>query len=122
MGRLIDADKYMAHLRANIDTTADIVDEQIKRDEPIGTVKDGGQIGYLMALQWARSSLELDCYTVEAIPKSNYEARLKADMMAMLEDLDLQIDESAAYNLEVAKVQRLIRDKINVLKGGTRWQ
>ena len=60
--------------------------------------------------------------TVEAIPKSNYEARLKADMVAMLQDLDLQIDESAAYNLEVAKVQRLIRDKINVLKGGTRWQ
>ena len=45
-----------------------------------------------------------------------YEARLKADMVAMLEELDLQIDESAAYNLEVAKVQRLIRDKINILK------
>lgn len=71
MGRLIDADKYMARLRANIDTTADIIDEQIKKDEPIGTVKDGGQIGYLLALQWARSSLEQDCYTVEAIPKAN---------------------------------------------------
>ena len=53
---------------------------------------------------------------VEAIPKDQYENRLKADMVAMLEDLDLQIDESAAYNLEVAKVQRLIRDKINALK------
>lgn len=49
--------------------------------------------------------------------KKEYEARLKADMVAMLEDLDLQIDESAAYNLEVAKVQRLIRDRINALKG-----
>ena len=66
--RLINADKYMAHLRANIDTTADIIDEQIKKDEPIGTVKDGGQIGYMMALQWARSSLEQDCYTVKTIP------------------------------------------------------
>ncbi len=45
------------------------------------------------------------------------ETRLKADMVAILEDLDLQIDESAAYNLEVAKVQRLIRDKINALRG-----
>ena len=54
--------------------------------------------------------------TVEAISKDQYENRLKADMVAMLEDLDLQIDESAAYNLEVAKVQRLIRDKINALK------
>lgn len=53
---------------------------------------------------------------VEAIPKADYEARLKADMVAMLEDLDLQIEESAAYNLEVARVQRLIRDKINALK------
>ena len=51
--------------------------------------------------------------------KADYEARLKADMMAMLEHLDLQIDESAAYNLEVAKVQRLIRDKINALRGDT---
>lgn len=52
----------------------------------------------------------------EYIPKDQYEARLKADMVAMLEDLDLQIEESAAYNLEVAKVQRLIRDKIDKLK------
>lgn len=44
------------------------------------------------------------------------DVRLKADMVAMLEDLDLQIDESAAYNLEVAKVQRLIRDRIDKLK------
>ena len=29
----------------------------------------------------------------EAIPKDQYEARLKADMVAMLEDLDLQIEE-----------------------------
>ena len=48
--------------------------------------------------------------------QADYENRLKVDMVAMLEDLDLQIDESAAYNLEVAKVQRLIRDKIDKLK------
>lgn len=48
--------------------------------------------------------------------QADYNARLKADMVAMLTDLDLQIDESAAYNLEVAKVQRLIRDRINKLK------
>lgn len=43
--------------------------------------------------------------------------RLKAEMVAMLEDLDLQIDESAAYNREYAKIQRLIRDRIDKLKG-----
>ena len=49
--------------------------------------------------------------------KKEYENRLKADMVAMLEDLDLQIDDSAAYNLEIAKMKRLIRDKIDALKG-----
>lgn len=61
-------------------------------------------------------SLVSQVSTVEAIPKTDYENRLKADMVAMLEDLDLQIDESAAYNLKVAKVQRLIRNKIDKLK------
>lgn len=50
---------------------------------------------------------------LELIP----EMYTKADVIAMLEDLDLQIDESAAYSLEVAKVQRLIRDKIDELRG-----
>ena len=57
-----------------------------------------------------------DCPLIEAIPKADHENRLKADLVAMLEDLDLQIDELAAYNLEVAKVQRLIRDRIDKLK------
>lgn len=67
---------------------------------------------------WNGDSREKHCplREVEAIPKADYEARLKADMVAMLEDLDLQIDESAAYNLEVAKVQRLIRDRIDKLR------
>ena len=49
--------------------------------------------------------------------KKDYEKCLKAEKIAMLEDLDLQIDEMGSYNREVAKVQRLIRDKINALKG-----
>lgn len=131
MGRLIDADKYMAHLRANINTTADTVDEYIKKDEPIGTVKDGGQIGYLMALQWARSSLELDYYTVEAIPKDEYENRLRADMVAMLTEIQLEIEEEKTntehlhydeleqaenYNNGVDNCNDIIQQKINTIK------
>ena len=70
-------------------------------------------------------SLEADIVNikpVEAITKADYENRLKADMVAMLEDLDLQIDELTDYNFdnnfEVTQVQRLIRDKINSLKEG----
>ena len=125
MGRLIDADKYMAHLRANINTTSDVIDEHIKQDEPIGTVKDGGQIGYLMALQWARNSLELDCFTVEAIPKDQYEARLKADLVAILTEIQLEIEELStppAYQDEdyfligTNRCSELIQQKINSLK------
>ncbi len=45
------------------------------------------------------------------------EALTTDEVVAMLEKLDLEIDQSAAYNLQVAKIQRLIRDKIKSLKG-----
>lgn len=67
------------------------------------------------ALDYAISSLKTD--EAYQIMFEGGEIFTKDDMVAMLEDLDLQIDESAAYNLEIAKVQRLIRDKINALKG-----
>lgn len=66
--RLINADEYMKRLRADIDSEADIIAEYIKRDTPIGTVKDGGRIGRLQGVQWCRNILELDYYTVKAIP------------------------------------------------------
>jgi len=68
MERLINADKYMERLRADIDSEADIIAEYIKMDTPIGIVKDGGRIGRLQGVQWCRSVLELDYYTVKAIP------------------------------------------------------
>lgn len=67
-------------------------------------------------IEYAISSLKTDLkYDLMYEGENIY---TKADMVAMLEDLDLQIDESAAYNLEVAKVQRLIRNRINKLKEG----
>ncbi len=53
---------------------------------------------------------------IKAVANGTRENRLKADMVVMLENLDLQIDESAAYNREYAKIQRLIRDRINKLR------
>ena len=59
--------------------------------------------------------------TVEAIPKSDYEARLKADMVAMLEELNLEIDEMFVGRIDytVDKIQDLIQQKINSLKEQT---
>lgn len=59
--------------------------------------------------------------TVEAIPKDQYETRLKADMIAMLEDLDLQIDEfnsGCGWDGYIKKidVHELIQQKINEYK------
>lgn len=60
---------------------------------------------------------------VEAIPKDQYEARLKADMVAMLEDLRLRADETQGheYNSDFwdgfFTYDDIIRAEINALKG-----
>lgn len=62
--------------------------------------------------------------TIEAIPKDQYEARLKADMVAMLEDLRLDFQEAELAgvfdNKELIfadEADYLIQQKINALKG-----
>lgn len=52
------------------------------------------------------------------IPKADYETRLKADMVTMLEELNLEIDEMFARRIDytVDKIQDLIQQKINALK------
>lgn len=67
-----------------------------------------------------------DVKEVEAIPKDQYEARLKADMVAMLEEIDLQFDEICFYKKgewktvpEIkAEYKAVIQEKINALRGG----
>ena len=67
---------------------------------------------------------------VEAIPKDQYEARLKADMVAMLTEIQLEIEEieidvpfgfepvskTSAFYEGVSASSRLIQQKINLLK------
>ncbi len=59
--------------------------------------------------------------TVEAITQDQYEARLKADMVAMLTEIQLEIEESEncgkAFHLGLQMVSKIIQEKINVLKG-----
>lgn len=54
-----------------------------------------------------------DCPLVEAIPKDQYEARLKADMVAMLEELDFRLSNYQDTDL----IRQDIQQKINALKG-----
>lgn len=71
----------------------------------------------------------LDIPTAEAIPKADYENRLKADMVAMLVELQNEInaipinpDNSEAFRLGQAtaydKSEDVIQQKIDKLKGG----
>ena len=62
---------------------------------------------------------------VEAIPKDQYEARLKADMVAMLTEIQLEIEELdnpldydfEGYNQCAVDCEKLIQQKIDALKG-----
>lgn len=76
---------------------------------------------------------EVECVicapTVEAIPKDQYETRLKADMMAMLEEIQMEVMELPVHvvsnigsiiHMEIAPsaedVYELIQQKIDKLK------
>jgi FtsZ-binding cell division protein ZapB len=60
-----------------------------------------------------------DTPTIEAIPKDQYEARLKADMVAMLTEIQLEIEELDTPNNGSAYMDcvEIIQQKIDALKG-----
>lgn len=67
--------------------------------------------------------------TVEAIPKADYEARLKADIVAMLEELQLKFEENTTRwyvgrvdgksddIVLMETINNIIQQKIDALKG-----
>ncbi len=68
-----------------------------------------------------------DAPTVEAIPKADYENRLKAEKIAMLEELNKEFDEQYYINRHelhddflnrgLEQGQNIIQQKINALRG-----
>lgn len=72
-----------------------------------------------------------DCPLIEAISKAEYESRLKADMVAILTEIQLEIEEektntehlhydeleqAESYNIGVDNCSNIIQQKINSLK------
>ena len=61
-----------------------------------------------------------DCPLVEAIPKADYENRLKADMVAILEEIKTGIDykfhDDGGYYADKDEVDVYIQEKIDKLK------
>lgn len=92
MGRLIDADRLIKRYKAEKFTGYEEIIQDIL-DEPIA----------------------------EAISKADYENRLKADLKAILVDLQLEIEESEncgkAFHLGLQMASNIIQQKINELKG-----
>ena len=69
-----------------------------------------------------------DTPTVEAIPKADYENRLKADMVAMLTEIQLEIEEKSIIDydedlydggecvISISEINEIIQQKIGKLK------
>lgn len=75
---------------------------------------------------WNGNSREKHCplREVEAIPKDQYEARLRADMAAMITEIQLDIEELKSYEsadgqdlVMLADIGIMLQEKINALKG-----
>lgn len=69
----------------------------------------------IAALKYAISSLQAD--EAYNLLYERIDFFTKKEVITMLEDLDLQIDEEGSFDRRVAKVQRLIRDKVKELRG-----
>lgn len=101
--RLIDADKFL---------------ERVKKDREHEI--------YLHSWTADMVLKRLDSWyapTVEAIPKADYENRLKADLKAILVELQLKIEESEncgkAFHLGLQMAGNIIQQKINELTSVT---
>ena len=99
MGRLIDADVLISELKESAlhHCNNPREDSLLQRDRVIVRAQP----------------------TVEAIPKTDYEARLKADMVAILDEFDLRLYEQYEDTdlIKVEYVRQAIQQKINALKG-----
>ena len=102
--RLIDADKLIAKIE-------EIYDGYMLSED--GSVVPRDFVEFLE-----------EAPTVEAIPKSDYEARLKADMVAMLEEIKKEVfvelahaDADGIMVVDMDDFNNLIQQKINKLKG-----
>lgn len=109
MGRLIDADKAIESMQYYHDDCA--------------KTSEYTRLGFETAIEVVK-----DAPTVEAIPKADYENRLKSDLVAMLTDIQLEIEDCVdggegspqfEQGVDIARCQvvDIIQQKIDALKG-----
>lgn len=111
MGKLIDADETIKELKRQRD--------QYEAHDWINLRESLINDGYDFAITDVKYMP-----AVEAIPKADYEARLKADLVAMLTEIQLEIEEMKSYEspdgqdlVMLADIGILFQQKIDKLKG-----
>jgi hypothetical protein len=117
MGRLIDADAFAVTLK-QISEKQGYAELYMNVDDVLNSVIEDLQGNALNGYE--------NCPTVEAIPKADYENRLKADLKAILVELQLEIEEKFndrpfSYNHHqrtefYRDIDEVIQQKINSLK------
>ena len=118
MGRLIDADICLHKAWQNFYKQEDEHEKNIDGYD-ISRDRFYEQSGFECCQQTI-----VNAPTVEAIPKDQYEARLKADMVAMLTEIQLEIEETVKEEELIDKKwanglhysEKIIQEKINALK------
>lgn len=86
-------------------------------------IRTNGDEEFVNGVQYVLEKID-NAPTIEAIPKDQYEARLKADLVAMLTEIQLEIVELKSYEsadgqdlVMLADIGTLFQQKINELKG-----
>lgn len=143
MGRLIDADAFAVALKRisekqgyselymNVDDVLSAVIDDLQGKALYGyencpTVEAIPKADIQKALKEGSKDISENVLTIireEYISKGQYEARLKADMVAMLTDIQLEIEELKSYEsadgqdlVMLADIGTLFQQKINNLK------
>jgi len=119
--RLIDADKAIsdyAHYGINHSYDACDLEDILTECPTVEAIPKAEVKKFLEEDTKDVSNKVLAIVREDYIHKADYENRLKADMVAMLEELNLEIDEMFARRIDytVDKIQDLIQEKINSLK------
>ena len=112
-------------MRMTIDTIIKDCEQSLKQNELfIKAHQSNMEIGEIKEYQYY---IERDKLTIDTMRKyqqlqADYEARLKADMVAMLTEIQLELEEvyknaNNPYHYGLLDVHRIIEERIDALKG-----
>lgn len=101
-----------------MEMTIDLAIKVLKRMIKKGIAYDDGYAFEPLSQDEEKAcSIAIDTINRHQMMQADYENRLKADMVDMLTEIQLEIDSLPTYN-DVHDIADYIQEKINALKGG----